>query len=77
MVSSLRLQRSLTPHPVRFEPFVILLEFWLGLTVRYRLSRRQRIESPSIGFVRDLSCGGSLRFDHLAFTFSPDLNRAR
>jgi hypothetical protein len=49
---------------------VVLVEFWLGLTVRYRLPRRQRIESPSIGLVRDLLLGGSLRFDHLAFTFS-------
>jgi hypothetical protein len=47
---------------------VVLLEFWLGLTVRYRLSRRHRIESPSIGLVRDLLFGGSLRFDHC---FSP------
>jgi hypothetical protein len=41
------------------------------LTVRYRLPRRQRIEGPSIGFVRDLLLGGSLRFVHLLFTFSP------
>jgi hypothetical protein len=67
----LRLQPSLTRQPVRFEAFVVLLELWLGLTVRYRLSRRHRIESPSIGFVRNLLLGGSLRFDHLLFTFSP------
>jgi hypothetical protein len=56
---------------------VILLEFWLGLTVRYRLSRRQRIERPSLGLVRDLLFGGSFRFDHLAFTFSPRSTRRR
>jgi hypothetical protein len=56
---------------VRFEAFVVLLEFWLGLTVRYRLSRHHRIESPSIGFVRNLLLGGSLRFDNLLFAFSP------
>jgi hypothetical protein len=50
---------------------VVRLELWLGLTVRYRLPRRQWIEGPSIGFVRDLLLGGSLRFDHLLFTFSP------
>jgi hypothetical protein len=55
----------LTPDAVRFEAFVVLLEFWLGLTVRYRLSRRHRIECPSIGFVHNLLLGGSLRFDHL------------
>jgi hypothetical protein len=50
---------------------VVRLELWLGLTVRYRLPRRQRIEGPSIGFVRDLLLGGSHRFDHLLSTFSP------
>lgn len=50
---------------------MVRLELWLGLTVRYRLPRRQRIEGPSIGFVRDLLLDGSLRFDHLLFTFSP------
>jgi hypothetical protein len=44
---------------------MVLLESWLCLTVRYRLSRRHGIESPSIGLVRDLLRGGSLRFDHL------------
>src|ERR1019366_8391746 len=59
------------------EAFVVRLEFWLGLTVRYRLPRRQRTESPSIGLVRDLLLGGSLRFEHLAFAFSPSSTRRR
>jgi hypothetical protein len=46
--------RGLTRQPVSSEAFVVCLEFWLGLTVRYRLPRRQRIESPSIGLVSDL-----------------------
>jgi hypothetical protein len=50
---------------------VVLLEFWLGLTVRYRLSRRHRIESPSVCLVRDLLRGGSLRLDHFPFAFWP------
>src|SRR6202034_60792 len=63
----LRLQPSLTHQPVRFEAFVVLLKCRLGLAIRYRLSRRHRIESPSIGFVRDLLLDGSLRFHHLLF----------
>ena len=44
---------------------------WLGLTVRYRLPRRQRIEGgPSIDVDLDLLLGELLRFDHLLFTFS-------
>jgi hypothetical protein len=34
------------------------------------LSRRQRIERPSLGLIRDLMLSGSFRFDHLAFTLS-------
>jgi hypothetical protein len=49
------------------EAFVVLLKCRLGLAIQYRLSRRHRIESPSIGFVRDLLLGGSLRFHHLLF----------
>jgi hypothetical protein len=70
-LSFLRLEPSLTRQPLRSEAFVVRLELWLGLTVRYRLPRRQRIEGPSIGFVRDLLLDGSLRFDHLLFTLSP------
>jgi hypothetical protein len=53
------------------------LEFRLGLAIRYRLPRGQRIESPSVGFVRDLLRGGSLRFDHLLFTISPMARRPK
>src|SRR3984957_4512395 len=69
--SFLRLDPSLTRQPLRSVAFVVRLELWLGLTVRYRLPRRQRIEGPSIGFVRDLLLDGSLPFDHLHFTFRP------
>ena len=62
--SFLRLQHSLARQPVRLEAFVIFLKFRPGLTVRYRLPRRQ-INCPSIGFVCNLLLGGSLRFDHL------------
>ncbi|MGA7072742.1 MAG: hypothetical protein WBZ30_15145, partial [Bradyrhizobium sp.] len=72
MSFSFRLQPSLTRQPLRSEAFVVRLELWLGLTVRYRLPRRQRIEGgPSIDIDLDLLLGGSLRFDHLLFTFSP------
>jgi hypothetical protein len=70
-----RLVRGLTPHPVGFEAFVVFLEFWLGLTVRYRLSRRHWIESPSTGLVCDLLRGGSLRLHHFPFAFSPSSTR--
>jgi hypothetical protein len=70
--------RGLTRQPVRPQAFVVCLKFWLGLMVRYRLPQRQRIESPSIGLVRDLLLGRSLRFDHFAFAFpfafSPSAN---
>ena len=36
---------------------MVFLEFWLGLAVRYRLPRRKRMKSPSIGLVRDLLFG--------------------
>jgi hypothetical protein len=32
-------------------------------------------ESLSIGLVRDLLLGGSLQFDHLAFTFRPEVDQ--
>jgi hypothetical protein len=32
----------------------LFLEFRIGLAVRYRLPRRNRIESPSIGLIRNL-----------------------
>jgi hypothetical protein len=51
---------------------VVLLEFWFGLTVRYRLSRHHWIESPSIGLVRDLLLGHPLRFDHYSFITPAD-----
>src|ERR1700721_453103 len=65
----LRVQRGLTRQPVRLETFVVLLEFRLGLTVRNRLPGCHRIESPSIGLIRDLLFGGSLCFYLLLFHF--------
>jgi hypothetical protein len=35
------------------------------------------MKSPSIGLVRDLLLGGSLRFDHLVLAFSPSSTRRR
>ena len=72
MAPALFFRSLLTPDAVRFEAFVVLLEFWLGLTVRYRLSSPQRVKSPSIGFVGNLLLSGSLRFEHLLFAFNPN-----
>jgi hypothetical protein len=74
LLSFLHLQPGLTRQPVRFEALVVFLEFRLGLAVRYRLPQRQRIESFSIGFVRNLLLGGPFWSDHFIFTFSPSLN---
>lgn len=57
--------RRLSRQPLRSQAFVINLELWLRLTVRYLLPRRQRMERLSRSFVRDLLLGGSRRFDHL------------
>jgi hypothetical protein len=71
VIFPLRLQlRCLSRQPISFETFVVFLKFRRGLAVRYRLPRCQRIESLSIGLVRDLLLGGPLRFDHLIFTFA-------
>jgi hypothetical protein len=45
------LSAHLTRQPIRSEPLVVLLEFWLGLAIRYGLPRHQRIKGPSIGLV--------------------------
>jgi hypothetical protein len=55
---------------------VVLLEFWLGLAIRYRLPRHKRMKRPSIGLVRDLLLRGSLRFDHLVLALQPQLDQA-
>jgi AAA domain len=46
-----------------------------GLAFRYCLPRPYRIERPSIGLVRDLLFGGSLRVDHFPFSLSPCAGR--
>src|SRR2546425_12733118 len=61
----------LSRQPVCSKAFVVCMEFWLGLAVRYRLPRRKRVESPSIELVRNLLLGRPLRLDHLLFPFSP------
>jgi hypothetical protein len=50
----LRLQPRLARQPLGFQAFEVFLKFRSGLAVRYCLPRRQRVESPSIGLVRDL-----------------------
>jgi hypothetical protein len=57
--------------------FVVCMECWLGLAVRYRLPRRKRVESPSLEFVRNLLLGRPLRLDHLLFPFSPSATKRR
>ena len=64
------LLRGLTRQPVSSQAFVVRLEFWLGLIVRYRLPQRHRIESPSIGLLRDLLLGPSLGLI-ICFSLSP------
>gem|GEM_PF-4697717 len=49
---------------------MIFLKFWFGLVVRYRLSRRQRIERPSFSLVRHLIRSRFFLFAH-RFTLSP------
>jgi hypothetical protein len=61
----------LSRQPFCSKAFVVCMEFWLGLAVRYRLPRRKRVESPSLEFVRNLLLGRPLRLDHLLFPFSP------
>src|SRR5882757_9219091 len=72
--SFLRLQPDLdclSRQPFCSKAFVVCMEFWLGLAVRYRLPRRKRVESPSLELVRNLLLGRPLRLDHLLFPFSP------
>src|SRR5882757_2972340 len=78
--SFLRLQPDLdclSRQPFCSKAFVVCIEFWLGLAVRYRLPRRKRVESPSLELVRNLLLGGSLRLDHLLFPFIPSSTRWR
>src|SRR5438034_7039791 len=77
---SLRLQPDLdylSRQPFCSKAFVVCMEFWLGLAVRYRLPRRKRVESPSLELVRNLLLGRPLRLDHLLFPFSPSSTRRR
>ena len=67
----------LSRQPFCSKAFVVCMEFWLGLAVRYRLPRRKRVESPSLELVRNLLLGGPLRLDHLVFPFSPSSTRRR
>jgi hypothetical protein len=78
LLSSFALFTSLQPdldclsrQPFCSKAFVVCMEFWLGLAVRYRLPRRKRVESPSLELVRNLLLGRPLRLDHLLFPFSP------
>src|SRR5258705_11625041 len=76
----LRLQPDLdclSRQPFCSKAFVVCMEFWLGLAVRYRLPRRKRMESPSLELVRNLLLGRSLRLDHLLFPFSPSSTSRR
>src|SRR5688572_30170742 len=79
-LSFLRLQPDLdclSRQPFCSKAFVVCMEFWLGLAVRYRLPRRKRVESPSLELVRNLLLGRPLRLDHLLFPFSPSSTRRR
>jgi hypothetical protein len=60
----------LSRQPFCSKAFVVGMEFWLGLAVRYRLPRRKRVECPSLEFVRNLLLGRPLRLYHLCFPFS-------
>ena len=54
----LRLQPGgLSCQPLGFQAFEIFLKFRSGLALRYGLPRRQRVEGPTIGLVRDLLLG--------------------
>ena len=63
----LRLQPCIARSPFGSKAFEVFVKFWFGLTVRYCLSRPQRVEGPSIGFVRKLLLGRLLGLDHLLF----------
>src|SRR5258705_9380591 len=67
----------LSRQPFCSKAFVVCMEFWLGLAVRYRLPRRKRVESPSLELVRNLLLGRPLRLDHLPFPFSPSSTSRR
>jgi hypothetical protein len=67
-ISHLKCQLDcLSRQPFCSKAFVVCMEFWLGLAVRYRLLRRKRVESPSLKFVRNLLLGRPLWLDHLLF----------
>ena len=66
----------LSHQPFCSKAFVVCMEFWLGLAVRYRLPRRKRVESPSLEFVRNLLLGRPLRLDHLLFLLQPERYQA-
>src|SRR5207253_11359091 len=79
-LSFLRLQPDLdclSRQPFCSKAFVVCMEFWLGLAVRYRLPRRKRVESPSLELVRNLLLGTPLRLGHLLFPFNPSSTRPR
>src|SRR5438128_8814024 len=67
----------LSRQPFCSKAFVVCMEFWLGLAVRYRLPRRKRVESPSLELVRNLLLGRPLRLGHLLFPFNPSSTRRR
>src|ERR1700742_2354704 len=74
----LRLQHCrLSRQPFGLEALVGFLEFWIGLAVRYLLPRRQRMECPPFGLVRDLLLGGPFWFDHLVFAFGRSTRMSR
>src|SRR6186713_1510094 len=67
----------LSRQPFCSKAFVVCMEFWLGLAVRYRLPRRKWVESPSLELVRNPLLGRPLRLDHLLFPFSPSSTSRR
>ena len=54
MLFPLGLEPSFARYALGFQAFEVFLKFRSGLAVRYCLPRRQRVEGPSIGLVRDL-----------------------
>src|SRR5579862_4720527 len=66
------LQPSLTRQPLRSEAFVVCLELWFRLSVRYRLPRRQRIEG--LRSASSATCARRIQVcgHYLAFAASDD-----
>jgi len=62
MPSLVGLALGISCQAFRFETSMVFPELWIGVAVRYRLPRPDRVLGLSVRLVRDLLLGGSFRF---------------